>query len=182
MSKRSSYYWVAIKWFVFVTEIVIWIGGGIVDFHFVMENDHHFPINPLYLLPFGIHIIITYGSLKTFPLKFSSLGTYKRSSFPKEPSYYEYGYYENSVNYPLEKWYFYPSGIGIKYLFFGRVFIPWKSIITVESSWRRACKIIHTCPEIRSPIICPIRLKEIILRGHKQFTTTGEEKGEEKLP
>jgi hypothetical protein len=169
MLDKSRNYWIFTRWLFFVIALIIWIIGGSVVFYEACAQKNIFPGLIYLILPFGCYVLFSYFNLCAFPLRYSSLGTRKRSPSPEQ----QYKFVLDSrvqvgrMRAPelLVKWFFYDAGFEIKVLMIGSFFIPWESIISIEKDWWEDCVINHNCEEVRSPIICPAEIGERILNG-----------------
>jgi hypothetical protein len=119
------------------------------------------------LLPFGIFPIYAFLSLAGFPLPYSALGTRKKTRCPEElpelvlpQSWGRFG--QLNCSWPMVSWHVYRAGIGISISLFGKVFLPKDAIVSIERDWLGRCVITHTCEEVRSPILAPGRLGELV--------------------
>jgi len=134
-----------------VIVILIWI----YVFAFIGLNNQHlkyFLLMALFSIP--AWIMVTYN-WATFPFKYSILGPNIRQPFPLEPPIFEermgvasigFGSYTYTM-----KMYIFKSGLGISLFGSAKVFIPKNNIISLELK-NSQYRLIHNCPELRSPI------------------------------
>lgn len=148
-----------------LTEMIVWIGGGMILLCQRAFGTTSSKLLFYFILPFGLHLIWTYINVRVFPLEYSYLGRKERKCSPREECYSVLisWTYVAQAGVPGVKWSFYSSGFELKIYAIGRVFVPWDAIVSIDNyhKWG-AFSIVHSCSEVRSPIVCPAEIGTVI--------------------
>jgi hypothetical protein len=120
-----------------------------------------FTLSSALALPFACVTIFMAVNSRTFPFPYNVFGTCPRTPFPAASAVKTFpnswgGIGKGRFTVPFINWFVFASGLGIEIGGFGRVFLPYQSISSVETmSFGRYNKLFHSHPEVRSPVVVP---------------------------
>lgn len=164
MSGNKSLLWLSLKWLSVILSMFVWFGGGFIDLY-QSCTDHVIISGLTYLiLPFGLYLIVIYINVSIFPLRYSFLGNTKRTLHATGPCGKTFSAWTHigHISISYAKWAFYLTGFGLKVPGLKEIFIDWRLISSVKSTWWGSCVIVHDCEEVRSPIVGPSMVRKIV--------------------
>jgi hypothetical protein len=114
-----------------------------------------------------------------FPLPYSAFGKLKRTPLPTSGcvdvftlSWGRIGSLISQMGFMT--WWVYPTGVGIRSLGMGKVFLPSSAVVSLEYQGKRRCVISHTHHELRSPVVCPALVGRVIERAWRWNRENGD--------
>jgi hypothetical protein len=109
---------------------------------------------------FGLAAIVMTLNLLAFPLPYSVFGRMLKTPFPAVPpltiiakSWGIIGKVRCTI--PFVTWHIFDNGLGIELGGFENVYLPYENITDIQRVRFGNYKVLHTCPEVRSPIVVP---------------------------
>ena len=146
-NKRTGYWYVFnIIYFVIITSCNLIFYDRISQI--VFEKQSLFLIYQLILF----YDLLLFFSLFLFKIKYGPFGSFKRVSFPKERIIREFTSFGRIGFFPIDnlisRWIVFENGLGIKTLWFIKIYIPRDNFKTLEKN-----TLIHDSLEVYNPII-----------------------------
>ncbi len=139
--------------------MVLWNAVGLWEF---VTMDAGPPTYLPWLVPVVIPALFMVFSVLAFPFRYSVFGAYRRTSHPQEiPVLVKRDLWGRiawlHATIPFFSWFVYPSGLGVRLLGVGSAFIPVEHIKRVWRAGLLGWTVHHDWPEIRSPLVVPVR-------------------------
>ena len=115
----------------------------------------------------GPPLVLASLNFRAFPLPYSVFGRLQRTPLPETDPVLVVRHSWVIIGgllqtFPFVTWQVYPTGIGIRALGFGAVFLPSTAMTSVKYGWPDQCVISHTCLELRSPVKGPAAIGKAI--------------------
>jgi hypothetical protein len=147
-----------LRWLYYVTAMVLWFTTIILG---VVTRQERYLILAAAMVPLAFPVILMTISWQLFGLAHSALGWRARTGFPRQAVIRR----EPTLK---QTFWFFPEGVGIRYHWFGDVFVPYEKVQQVcEVDFQS--EIWHTSPEIRSPIRIPRAIGTMVYDAVQQM-------------